>query len=89
MYFMVIPRSPLGFKNIIKSCYKNFTVWKKKPEPYLDVSTPQGPHLHLDLPGQQEPVMTLDVSIPHGPELHLDVAAQQEPFADFGRANTS
>ncbi len=27
----------------------------------MDVSTPQGPQLHLELPGQQEPVMILDV----------------------------
>jgi|LakMenEpi03Aug12_release.lakeMendotaPanAssembly.Ray.scaffolds.fasta_scaffold4925549_1 hypothetical protein len=43
----------------------------------MDMSTPQEPELHLDLPVQQE--LLLDVSTLHGPELHLDGAAQEEP----------
>jgi hypothetical protein len=39
----------------------------------LDVSTPQGPELHLDVSGQQETLMLLEVSTLQGSELHLDV----------------
>jgi hypothetical protein len=45
----------------------------------LDVSTTQGPELHLDIPRQQEPVLLLDVSTPQGLELHWDVPRLQEP----------
>ena len=39
----------------------------------------QGPELHLDVSGQQEPVLLLNVSTLQRPELHLDVSGQQEP----------
>jgi hypothetical protein len=45
----------------------------------LNVSTSQGPELHLDMSGQQEPLLLLDVSSLQGPELHLDVLH----FADY------
>ncbi len=53
MYLMVIPKFPLGVKNIIEICWKLCTVWTKKPELDQDVSKSQGPELHLDLPGQE------------------------------------
>jgi hypothetical protein len=40
----------------------------------LEVSTPQGPELHLDMSVLQRPVRLLEVSTPQGPELHLDVS---------------
>ncbi len=39
----------------------------------LEVSTPQGSELHLDLCTLQRPVLYLDVFTPEGPELHLDL----------------
>ncbi len=45
----------------------------------MDVSTPQGPELQLDLSGQKEPVLTLKMSTPQGPELHLEVSEKQKP----------
>ncbi len=44
---------------------------------HLDVSTPQEPQQHLDIPGQQEHVLLLEVSTPQGPELLLDVTILQ------------
>ncbi len=44
---------------------------------HLVVSTPQ-PELHLDLSGQQEPVLLLDRVYTTGTELHLDLFGQQE-----------
>jgi hypothetical protein len=38
-----------------------------------------GTELHLDLSGQQEPVLLLDMSTPQGTELHLCLSGQQEP----------
>jgi hypothetical protein len=35
----------------------------------LDVSIPQGPGIHIDAPGQQEPVLLLDVDFPFYEEL--------------------
>jgi hypothetical protein len=46
----------------------------------LDVSTPQGPELQLDMSTLQRHVLLLDVSTPQGPELQLDVSGQQKPF---------
>jgi hypothetical protein len=46
----------------------------------LDMSTPQRPEMHLDVPGQQEPMLLLDMSTPQGPDLHLDGFGQQEPM---------
>ncbi len=40
----------------------------------MDVSTPQRPQLHLELPGQQEPVLLLDVSTLQGPEQHFSMS---------------
>ncbi|MFN9906443.1 MAG: hypothetical protein ACK56F_10020, partial [bacterium] len=42
---------------------------------------PQGPELHLDLLGQQEPVLLQDVSTRKlkGHELHLDLSTLQRP----------
>jgi hypothetical protein len=37
-----------------------------KPMLLLDVSTSQGPDMHLDLFGQEEPVLLLYVSTPQG-----------------------
>ncbi len=45
----------------------------------LEVSTLQGPEMHLDVPRQQEPVLLLEVSTLQGPEMHLDVPRQQKP----------
>jgi hypothetical protein len=42
----------------------------------LEVSTLQGPELHLDVSVLQRSVLLLEVSAT-GPELHLDVSAQQ------------
>jgi hypothetical protein len=39
---------------------------------HLDMSTPQGPELHLELSGQKEPLLTLV------PELDLEVSGKQE-----------
>ncbi len=50
----------------------------------MDVSTPQGPQLHLNLPGQEEPLLLLDMSKLQRPELHLDVPRLQEPSPEFG-----
>ncbi len=44
---------------------------------YLEVSTLQGPELHLDVSALQKSVLLLEVSTLQGPELHLDVSAQQ------------
>ncbi len=38
----------------------------------LEVSTPHGPELHLDLSTLQRHVLHREVYTPHGPELHLD-----------------
>ncbi len=38
------------------------------------MSTPQGPELHLDLPGQQEPELLLGESTQQGSELYLGVS---------------
>jgi hypothetical protein len=38
-----------------------------------------GSELHLDVSGQQEPLLLSDVSTLKGPELHLDVTRLQEP----------
>ncbi len=43
-------------------------------------SIPQGPELHLDVSGQQEPLLLLDVATQQGTELHLDLPRQQEPM---------
>ncbi len=39
----------------------------------------QGPKLHLDVSGQQEPLLFLDLSVLQGDELHLNVPRQQKP----------
>ncbi len=44
---------------------------------FLEVSTLQGPELHLDVSALQRNVLLLEVSTLHGPELHLDVSALQ------------
>jgi hypothetical protein len=38
----------------------------------------QGPEMHLDVPGQQEPMLLLDKSTLQGPELRMDVSGQKE-----------
>ncbi len=43
----------------------------------LEVSTLQGPELHLDVSSLQRSVLLLEVSTLQGPELHLDVFALQ------------
>jgi hypothetical protein len=43
----------------------------------LEVSTTQGPELHLDVSALQRLVLLLEVSTPQGPELHLNVSALQ------------
>ncbi len=45
----------------------------------LEISTPQGPELHLNVSGQQEPLLLLHISTLQGPELQLDGSGQQEP----------
>jgi hypothetical protein len=45
----------------------------------LDISTPQGPELHLVVSTLQKSVLPLDVSTPQGPEMQLDLSGQQEP----------
>jgi hypothetical protein len=42
---------------------------------FLEVSTLQGPELHLDMSALQRPVQFLEVSTLQGPELHLDMSA--------------
>ena len=44
---------------------------------FLEVSTPQGPELHLNVSALQRPVLLLEVSTTQGPELHLDLSALQ------------
>ncbi len=44
----------------------------------LEVSTPQGPELHLGVSTVQRPVLLLEGSTPQGPELHLDVSTVQK-----------
>jgi hypothetical protein len=44
---------------------------------FLEVSTLQGPELHLDVSALQRNVLLLEVSTLQGPELHLDVSALQ------------
>jgi hypothetical protein len=39
-----------------------------------------GSRLHLDVYGQQDPLLLSDVSTLQGPELHLDVPRLQEPL---------
>ncbi len=43
----------------------------------LEVSTLQGPELHLDVSGLKRNVLLLEVSTLQGPKLHLDVSALQ------------
>jgi hypothetical protein len=49
---------------------------------HLEVSTPLGPELHLDVSTLLRLVRVVlrDVSTPQGSELHLDVYGQQEPL---------
>jgi hypothetical protein len=46
----------------------------------MNMTILQVAELHLDLFGQQEPVLLLEVPIPQGPELHLAVFGQQDPL---------
>ncbi len=46
---------------------------------HRDVSTPQGPKLHMYLSGQQEPLQILEFSTLQGHKLHLDVFTLQMP----------
>jgi hypothetical protein len=41
----------------------------------LEVSTPQGPELHMNVSALQRYVLLLEVSTTQGPELHLNVSA--------------
>jgi hypothetical protein len=50
---------------------------------FLEVSTLQGPELHLDVSALQRNVLLLEVST-QGPELHLDVPALQRSTAPGG-----
>ncbi len=45
---------------------------------FLEVSTPPGPELHLDVSALQRSVLLREVSAT-GPELHLDVSALSRP----------
>jgi hypothetical protein len=45
----------------------------QRPVQHLEVSTTQGPELHLAMSGKQEPLPFLDVSTLQGHELHLNV----------------
>ncbi len=45
----------------------------------LEVSTPQGPELHLNVSALLRYVLLLEVSTPQGPELHLNVSALPRP----------
>ncbi len=47
-------------------------------------ATPQGPELHLDIPGQEEPLLLFYLSTLQWPELDLDVPRLQEPDPEFG-----
>jgi hypothetical protein len=51
----------------------------QRPVLYNEVSTPQGPELHLDVSTIQRPLLLLDVSTPQGLELHLDLSTLQRP----------
>jgi hypothetical protein len=46
-----------------------------RPVLFLEVSTLQGPELHLDVSTLQRNVLLLKVSTLQGPDLHLDVSA--------------
>ena len=50
----------------------------------LEVSTLQGPELHLDVSALQGNVLLLEVSTLQGPELYLDVSATEECAAPGG-----
>jgi hypothetical protein len=45
---------------------------------HMDVSTPKGPGLHLDVSKLQRTLQHLDLPTSQGPELHLDLSAQQK-----------
>jgi hypothetical protein len=45
----------------------------------LEVSTPQGPELHLIMSALKRPVLLLEVSTPQGPVLQLNVSTLQRP----------
>ncbi len=42
---------------------------------FLEVSTLQGPELHLDVSALHRNVLVLEVSTLQGPDLHLDMSA--------------
>ncbi len=48
----------------------------QRPVLLSEVSTPQGPELHLYVSTLQRPVLLLEVSTPQGSELHLEVSAE-------------
>ncbi len=50
----------------------------------LEVSTPQGPELHLNVSALQRLVLLLKVSTQQGPELHLGVSTIQRPVLLLG-----
>jgi len=52
----------------------------QRPVLILELSTPQGPELHLDVSTIQMPVLLLGVFTPQWPELHLDLSTQQRPL---------
>ncbi len=53
------------------------------------MSTPQGPELQLDLPGQQEPELLLVVVTQQGPELYLGVSTHRGGLTLPGRILTT
>ncbi len=47
---------------------------------WLDISTAQGPNMHLDLCGKKKSVLIIIVSTQRGPEMALDMSGQEEPL---------
>jgi hypothetical protein len=57
----------------------------RRPVLHLDVYTQQGTELHLDTPGQQEPMLLPGMSTPQGSELHLNFSTLQRSVLHHGR----
>ena len=51
---------------------------------HLDVSTPQGPELHLDVSGQQEPILSWTCLHHRGLSCTMDLYTLQRPVMHLG-----
>ncbi len=61
------------------SCAAPEGVYTQRPVFLLEMSTLQGPELHLDVSTLKRPVLLLDMSTPQRPDLHLDLSTLQRP----------